>query len=104
MYTEATSRTPGDKARTMSPVNPSTTGSCLQFWYHMYGYDMGTLSVYLKINNKLQSSPLWSEFGDKGKQWKIATVTIKSGYSYQVCKTSNEPDLGGYVSCASLSS
>ena len=86
MYTEATSRKQGDKARIMSPANPSTTGSCLQFWYHMYRYDMGTLSVYLKTNNKLQSSPLWSEFGDKGNQWKIATATIKSGYSYQVCK------------------
>ena len=84
MYTEASYQKPGDKARLISPINPTTPGSCLEFWYHMKGAQMGTLSVYLKINNKLQTVPLWSESGNKGNQWMIASTTIKTSDSYQV--------------------
>lgn len=85
MYTEASNpRKRGDIARLLSPVNTATQGSCLQFWYHMQGANMGTLSVLLKTNNILMKTPLWSESGDKGDTWKIATTTIKTTDSYQV--------------------
>ena len=49
MYIEATGRSRGDKAQLLSPRYPRTTGRCLQFWYHMHGADIGTLTVYKKV-------------------------------------------------------
>ena len=49
MYIEATGKSKGDKAQLLSPRYPKTTGRCLEFWYHMYGSDIGTLTVYKKV-------------------------------------------------------
>ena len=84
MYTEASNRKPGQLARLLSPIEQKTTGKCLKFWYHMYGSSMGTLSVKLKINNVLQRQPIWSESGNKGNVWKLASATVKSSGSFQV--------------------
>lgn len=59
MYTESSApRRRGDKAWLLSPAYPSTIGSCLQFYYHMYGAQIGTLNVYLQviISQSLQST------------------------------------------------
>lgn len=48
MYIESsTPQHPGDRARLVSPTYPPTIGSCLSFYYNMYGLTMGTLKVYL---------------------------------------------------------
>lgn len=52
MYTEVSSQRSGDKAQLLSPRYPKTSGKCLQFWYHMYGVDIGTLAVYKKVKTK----------------------------------------------------
>ena len=85
MYTEASSpRTRGDKARLISTTNPATTGSCLEFWYHMYGTDIGTLNVFVRTSNVLPSRALWSENGDQGNVWKVARKTITSTQPFEV--------------------
>ena len=50
----------------------------------MYGSGMGTLAVYLKKGNSLATRPIWSEAGNKGNEWRRATVTVKSTTTYQV--------------------
>ena len=42
-------RKPGDVARIASQrvIQPSSSGSCIQFWYHMYGEHVRQLSVKL---------------------------------------------------------
>lgn len=48
MYIESSApRQPGDRARLVSPTYLPSTGSCLTFYYNMYGLTMGTLKVYL---------------------------------------------------------
>ena len=85
MYTEASSpRSRGDKARLISPTNPATTGSCLEFWYHMYGTDIGTLNVYARVGNTLPTRALWSENGNQGNVWKIARTTISNTQAFEV--------------------
>lgn len=84
MYIETSSpRKTGDKARLIGGVQPKTNGQCLEFWYHMYGYTIGTLNVYRK--RRSLGSPIWTESGDHGNQWLVAQVTIRSVVtSYQV--------------------
>ncbi|QTY28000.1 fibronectin type III domain-containing protein [Flavobacterium sp. CS20] len=52
VFTEASSGTQGDEAILLSPlVDLSTlTQPALSFWYHMYGADMDTLAVDVKIS------------------------------------------------------
>ncbi|XP_077978860.1 MAM and LDL-receptor class A domain-containing protein 1-like [Glandiceps talaboti] len=84
MYMEASSpRVAGDVARLMTTVHAATTGQCLEFWYHMYGSNVGTLNIYAKSGDQY-GAVLWSLQGDQGDTWWDAQVTITSTSSYQV--------------------
>ena len=39
---------------------------CIQFWYHMYGMDVDTLNVYIKINGVL-GKPVWTRSRNQGQ-------------------------------------
>lgn len=74
-----------DKARLISPEYTVTPGgSCLQFFYHMWGQTTGALNVFLKEGEIIQSPPLWSLKGDQGNLWRSASATIKSTGKYRV--------------------
>ncbi|KAK7098915.1 hypothetical protein V1264_003130 [Littorina saxatilis] len=77
MYTEASApRHPGDKAVLNSFVVPATTQqTCVNFWYHMSGNQIGTLSAYLKVNGRNQQR-IWSLKGNQGSAWKLASVSL----------------------------
>lgn len=50
MVAEATNQNTANKARIYSPVyDPSDSlNACFRFYYHMYGFIVGTLRVYVK--------------------------------------------------------
>jgi hypothetical protein len=76
-----------DKARLISPEYTITTGgSCLQFFYHMWGSGTGTLNVLLMDGADMQPIPLWSLKGDQGDLWRPARATIKAKGQFQVNK------------------
>ncbi len=56
-------------------------GPMLFFKYHMYGYDMGTLSVEVSTNNGNTWIPLWEKGGNQGDQWNNAYVYL-TNYAY----------------------
>ncbi|CAF3694948.1 unnamed protein product, partial [Didymodactylos carnosus] len=75
----------GDKARLMSPVYPTiTSGSCLTFFYHMWGPTTGSLNVFIQSQNVQQGIPLWSLNGDQGDRWRPAKATIHSPDKFQI--------------------
>ena len=55
MYIETSSpRKPGDVARLVSQsFAPSASGSCISFWYNMYGQTVDTLKVLVTVPGKL---------------------------------------------------
>ena len=54
----------GDIARISSQTYMDTSGECLRFWYHMYGDDVGTLTVRaFDTVTGIDSKALWSETG-----------------------------------------
>ena len=57
-------------------------GLCFDFWYHMYGTGMGSLSFY--INSSETLSLLWTQNGNKGNQWLNGQVSVKSSKSFRI--------------------
>lgn len=39
---------------------------CIQFWYHMYGMDVDTLNMYIKVNDVL-GKPVWTRSRNQGQ-------------------------------------
>ncbi|CAB3978524.1 MAM and LDL-receptor class A domain-containing 2-like, partial [Paramuricea clavata] len=86
MYIETSSpRRQGDNARLVSDFIPSTLGTsgrCLTFYYHMYGYHTGTLNVFIKTGNHLTN--VWQLNGTQGNNWLQAKTTLVSQAHFQV--------------------
>ena len=51
--------------------------SCLSFWYHMFGNNIGTLEVHQQIKGG-NKQRLFNISGDQGDQWSQAQVQIIS--------------------------
>ncbi|CAB4026654.1 MAM and LDL-receptor class A domain-containing 2-like, partial [Paramuricea clavata] len=83
MYAETSSpRRTGDKARLQSPQQqPAVGGKCLEFWYHMWGNNMGSLAVYIKDN--VRTSQVWKKSGNQGSTWQKGRVTLKSASNFK---------------------
>lgn len=93
MYIETSApRVAGNKARFASEVfPPKQTGSCFVFWYHMYGADVDTLNIYVRLNVSYtimtSEALLWQQTGNVGNQWNSGQMNIPTKYTskpYQV--------------------
>ncbi|XP_025084906.1 MAM and LDL-receptor class A domain-containing protein 1-like [Pomacea canaliculata] len=79
---------PGSFARLDSPFLEATSGSCLQFWYNMHGYNLqgatvGTLNVYTRSDGAL-SNAIFTRTGEQGAEWEIAQATLRSTVPFKV--------------------
>ena len=71
MYIETSSpRVAGDNAKLEIPVSGKGELSCLEFYYHMYGDTMGTLTVFSG------DLPVFNASGHHGSTWTEAKRTI----------------------------
>lgn len=87
MFMEASAPTrPGDKARLYSERFQPTGGSCIKFWYHMYGPSVGTLNILVKTGAGNRSEDIvWTLSGNQLDQWKFGQAPVVSAQSgYQV--------------------
>src|SRR5690349_6272483 len=73
----ASSSRQGEKARLISPWMNNTNGQCLSFWYHSYGADVGSLTVYKRLSSTSDLYPLWKVNYNFGDVWNAAEITIK---------------------------
>nr|XP_022300877.1 MAM and LDL-receptor class A domain-containing protein 1-like [Crassostrea virginica] len=69
-YIEASGKQEGDLAYLESTVNIPTGSVCLKFDYHMYGKHVGSLEVVY------ENVTYFHEAGDKGDQWRTASITL----------------------------
>lgn len=85
MYIETSApQKPNDKARLITPLYDATAGgSCLQFFYHMWGKDTGVLNVYLKMGSS-DLTPIWALGQDQGDLWRPANAKIMAAGKFQV--------------------
>ena len=63
-------RTTGDEARLEIPIAGNRSLACLKFWYHMYGSNMGSLTVFSG------NAMVFHASGDHGNHWIKATRNI----------------------------
>ncbi|XP_022097778.1 MAM and LDL-receptor class A domain-containing protein 1-like isoform X1 [Acanthaster planci] len=76
LYAEASSpRQQGDFAFLISGVFDDGD-YCLEFWYHMYGSQVGSLNVWTWPIYSSTIHNVWTVSGDKDDVWRVARVTI----------------------------
>ena len=79
MYIESSApRRPGQKAWLVSKQIGFSTPMCLNFYYHMYGTQIGSLNVYVKTGVALPSTPVWTKSQNQGQMWNLAQATIQA--------------------------
>ena len=62
---------------------PKNGGECFSFWYHMYGYAIGTLNLH--IETKTMTKIVWQLKGNQGMKWLNGRIPLDiSGEEYQV--------------------
>lgn len=83
LYVDSSVGHRGDKTFLISDMfEPSTSGHCLRFWYHMFGNQDGTLTVFINDREKHTGGSeegilQWTETGNKGNKWQEASMDIK---------------------------
>ncbi|KAJ8050465.1 MAM and LDL-receptor class A domain-containing protein 2 [Holothuria leucospilota] len=82
VYLESSTAANGELARLISQPLLATTESCFEFWYHMYGQTMGTLSLYLQRAQSSSKTLLLQKSGDQGNAWFQERVTVYSSVDF----------------------
>ncbi len=54
----------------------STSQATFSFQYHMYGADMGTLTLEISNDNNITWTSIWSKLGDQGNSWESVNVDL----------------------------
>lgn len=95
LYVESSRTITGDLARIESPtMEVSTTGYCVEFYYHMYGQMSGNLTMFLEPEGGTRQQ-LWKIQGDQGNRWRFQHVDLSSAQSAQKFKILFEASLSG---------
>ena len=79
-------RKQNDKARLISEMVASSSKVCFQFWYYMYGANVGKLTVYIiqKFQAMGKMISIWKKLGSVGPRWRHLTIDITSNTAFQV--------------------
>ncbi|CAF3894466.1 unnamed protein product [Adineta steineri] len=85
MYT-GNPQKPGYKARLISVIEEPEKGRCLEFWYHMYGQNIGQLNIYANTNtsNNDVRTLLWSRSANIGDVWRKALVSTEYTVPFRI--------------------
>ena len=69
-----------EKAVVLSETIPvKGSGKCVRFWYHMYGTDIGTLRVLMRVGYAISESVVWELTGNQGNKWQYGQAPMISG-------------------------
>lgn len=79
-----------DRARLISPVVRAKR-VCVDFWYHMYGTNMGWLLVIYRDPASKRERRLWYKSRNQHNEWHNERLAISSYLPYQVKSTFLQP-------------
>lgn len=85
MYIEASGKSKGHNAKMYSPMYRGLNPQCIEFYYHMHGRQVGTLTVHSKLLTEDEFRAIWRVFGNQGNLWIKASISVseetaRSGY------------------------
>ncbi|XP_033099732.1 MAM and LDL-receptor class A domain-containing protein 1-like, partial [Anneissia japonica] len=82
MYIETSyPRYNNETARLWTSSYPATNGTCVMWFYHMYG---ATLNVYLVNTEGTVGAPAWANRNDQGNVWRIGKLSVETKTSFQI--------------------
>lgn len=85
LYIEASApRVSGDRARIMTPLLHGDGPRCLQFFYSMYGGDIGALEVYVLRADGRELEHMWGKNGDQGDSWNTIRLDFLAPVYYKL--------------------
>lgn len=86
LYVESSRTLPNETAALRSgEISGQFPGYCLQFWYHMFGANIGTLRLLTQVNNTEPGATLWQHSGDSGNVWYKQAIYVRSpGQNFRV--------------------
>ncbi|KAK3607323.1 hypothetical protein CHS0354_018808 [Potamilus streckersoni] len=76
MYIEASGKSKGQNALLYSPRYRGLTNQCIEFYYHMYGRHVGTLTVYKLASGSTDLESVWRVYGNQGNVWILARMSV----------------------------
>ena len=68
----------GQKASLVSPTITSREERCVEFYYFMYGPDVGSLRVYTRLSTGFLTE-IWHVRGNQGRKWHRGFAKVSSG-------------------------
>ena len=86
IYIEASSpRVANEKARLLGGPFQGSQPLCLQFYYHMFGKHVGSLSFYqVSLKTETDEVLLWTRSGSFDAYWHKAFFDVESREDYKV--------------------
>ncbi|KAK3782349.1 hypothetical protein RRG08_027897 [Elysia crispata] len=95
LYVESSRTQIGDLARLISPsLESSSSGYCVEFYYHMYGQKSGNLTMYIEPEGGARQQ-LWQARGNQGNNWLPRAVNISSSQAAHQFRILFEAGLAG---------
>ncbi|KAK3090552.1 hypothetical protein FSP39_012634 [Pinctada imbricata] len=106
----------GDSAGIKSDLLPAGSPVCIDFWYNMYGTEMGDLNVFvLGCSSSTKKDKVWSISGNQGTDWHptcfkvenrtedfniIIQATVGTGYHSDVAIDDVKLKIGDNCTCS----
>ncbi|XP_067126410.1 MAM and LDL-receptor class A domain-containing protein 1-like isoform X1 [Centruroides vittatus] len=77
----------GERSKLVSPYYNNIGESCIELWYNMFGYDIGTLGIYQRTDSEIRLKneiPIFSKVGDHMHHWRKGQATLEALDRYYI--------------------
>ncbi|XP_033116465.1 MAM and LDL-receptor class A domain-containing protein 1-like [Anneissia japonica] len=84
MYIETSYGRYNQTARLWTLSYPATNGTCVMWFYHMYGATANTMNVYLVNKEGTVGAPAWTNRNNQGNIWRLGKLSVETKSAFQI--------------------
>ena len=84
MYIETSVAQPNSVAYMYSPWYWNTGQRCVQFFYHMFGDQIGSLTIYIRYSSSRYLYNVFSKKGNQNNTWHMGQASVNRKGYFQV--------------------